>query len=401
MTLATAPEPRAAHGTTAAGSSRLLAAWWRRSREARVAVLWPWLVTRVALLVAGLAAPALVPRAEGSGVWDPTAAPWLNMWTRWDGLEYLLITHEGYSYVPGRESNIAFAPLLPLLMKLGTLVGGGSYDASIATALVVSNGALLVGLWYVYLLARADLGVEAARRAVLYVLVFPTTLFLSAVYPESLFLALTAASFWFARRGRWWRAAALGSLAALARPYGVIAVVPLAFEYLAQRGFQVRRIRRDVLALSVLPLALLGWWGYLYGLTGEPFAAQRALSAWDRRFVPPWETFFNFFQAPLAGHGSLHSPLDLGFALVFLVLVGVTWARVRATLALYATLLYALVLSVGNLVSVPRYGLELFPVFLVLGVSGQHRLFHWSFVALSSVMALRFMAAFAQGYWVA
>ncbi len=97
---------------------------------------------------------------------------------------------------------------------------------------------------------RLDFDRATAARAVLYLLVFPTTLFLSAVYAESLFLALTVAAFYHARRGQWWIAGALGGLAALARPHGVLLALPLAVEYLAQRDFDLRAIRGNILALA-------------------------------------------------------------------------------------------------------------------------------------------------------
>lgn len=43
---------------------------------------------------------------------------------------------------------------------------------------------------------------EGARRAVLYLAVFPMTLFLQAMYSESLYLLLAIAAFVLAKRGR-------------------------------------------------------------------------------------------------------------------------------------------------------------------------------------------------------
>jgi hypothetical protein len=58
-------------------------------------------------------------------------------------------------------------------------------------------------------------------------------------------------------------------------------------------------------------------------------------------------------------------------------------------------------LSSGLLVSSMRYGLELFPIFGALAVSGRYRVFHFAYVLTAGYLALRFMSEFAQSVWVA
>jgi hypothetical protein len=60
----------------------------------------------------------------------------------------------------------------------------------------------------------------------------PMAFFFSAVYSESLFLALSVGCIYLARRGRWGLACGLGALAAASRNTGVLLVVPLALLYL-------------------------------------------------------------------------------------------------------------------------------------------------------------------------
>jgi hypothetical protein len=48
-----------------------------------------------------------------------------------------------------------------------------------------------------------------------------------------------------------------------------------------------------------------------------------------------------------------------------------------------------------------RYGLDLFPIFIVLAISGRYRVFHYACLAAGGYMALRFMSQFAQSAWVA
>src|ERR1700676_2916354 len=42
---------------------------------------------------------------------SPNSHPFINMWARWDAGWYLQIAQHGYSFVPAKQSNVAFFPL--------------------------------------------------------------------------------------------------------------------------------------------------------------------------------------------------------------------------------------------------------------------------------------------------
>src|SRR4029077_2699644 len=73
---------------------------------------------------------------------------------------------------------------------------------------------------------------DAERLAVLLTAFAPMAFFLSAVYSESLFLALSVGLFWSARKGRWAIAGALGALAGATRSVGVVLILPAVVLYL-------------------------------------------------------------------------------------------------------------------------------------------------------------------------
>ena len=182
-------------------------------------------VTRVALLVAGFVGIALT----GEDVRRLHLAPdqpWLQLWAQWDSEHYINIALKGYTYAP--FVTAPFSPLYPALIATVLALIGRSTDIGAATfvGFVISNVALAVALAYVFALVARDMGVSTARRAVFYVLIFPTTLFLSAVYAEALFLATGVASLYHARKGEWYQAGFAGFLAALTRPYGFPLLCP-------------------------------------------------------------------------------------------------------------------------------------------------------------------------------
>jgi Gpi18-like mannosyltransferase len=77
-------------------------------------------------------------------------------------------------------------------------------------------------LTYFRALLAMDFGEDLISRTITYLLVCPTTFFFSGVYSESLFLALTAAAFYYARTNRWLLACILVALATLPRSQGMI-----------------------------------------------------------------------------------------------------------------------------------------------------------------------------------
>jgi hypothetical protein len=381
-------------------------------------VLLPFLVTRLMLLIVGWFALNLFRQEAKPGTWEidqlgrqaaigahvgPGDYQFVNMWSRWDAGWYLSIARDGYEFTPGKPSRTAFFPLYPMLMR-GThaLLGSTTHASILFAGILVSNLALLVAACYLFLLTRLEFDEATAARAVLYLMVFPMTLFFSAVYSESVFLAVVIASFYHARKGQWLLAGVFAALAALARSPGILILAPLALEYLMQRGFQWRKIRPDVLALGLAPVALGSYALYLGARFGNPRAIIDAQSAWGGDPKWPWEMVAHFFRGPITVHaGGSQSIIDFSFVLIFLLLVALTAVRLRPCYALYAIISYAFVTVWGSYASVPRYVMVIFPAFILLATLGRRAGFHNSYLAISSGLAAFFMAAFSLWVWIA
>jgi len=366
-------------------------------------ILLPALGTRLLLLAIGLIARAQMHPFDGSSARDVSPLPWVSILTRWDSWWYLEVIRRGYSYKPlhghPAETTTAFSPLYPLLIRALSAPFGPHDPAGWAmVGIVLSNVLLLSGLAVFVALVRLDFDSRTAARACWYLLACPASLFLSAMYPESLFLLLAAGTLYAARTDRWWLAGLLAGLAALSRPLGVLLALPLGWEYLAQAGFRVRALRPTVAWLGLAPVAFLGWAYELYRVSGDPLMVLHAHAAWDQRFTPPWETLLRYLQHP----GRNDTVLDLAFTVALAVLVVAAWRLLRSSYALLATALFLGVVSRGSLVSMPRYALELFPLFVVLALAGRRwAAFHRGYVALSLGLGSLFMVLFALGYWVA
>ncbi len=355
-------------------------------------LLAPFIVTRTALIAVAVLASVLVPYGRH---WceprcDLSTVPLLNALSRWDGGEYLSVARDGYSFSPDRPSNVAFAPLLPMVMRAGaSLAGRGDDDALIAVGLVAVNAALLGALAYLLALGRLEVGDAAARRAVVYLLVFPTAIFLSALYAESLFLFFGIGAALEARRRRWWRAGVLGALAAIARPFGVVLALPIAVEMLAGRPR-----RRDVAAAALPLVSFAAWQSWLSARFGDPFVYLAAQRSYLREVSGPVGTIADLAAYPF--------PWIIAACLILVtVLVAASWRVLRPSTAALATALFAVSLSSGTLMSFPRYALAIFPAFLVLGAFGAHRAVHISYLVAATITAVLLAAMYASWSWVA
>jgi hypothetical protein len=357
-----------------------------------------FVVTRAALTLVGIAGVAVLGEG-GRRLHLAPDFPWLELWAQWDSGHYIRIATEGYSFAPGTETNIPFFPLYPLLIRV-VMVAIGRVDTQTATLVgfIIANAALFVALLYLAALVTRDLSLSVARRTVVYVLVFPMTFFLSAVYAESLFLATGAACVYHARQGEWYRSGLAGGLAALTRPYGFLLVIPIAIEMWHQRA-PVRFLP----SIALVPAGLAVYLGYLWWQFGTPFIYFEANQQWRRGLNNPLTTLENYIRGPLVLYDWPYSVLDIVSMVAMAILVVVGWRLIpRSYLAYAATgVLFALTSGVAWF-SASRHALALFPIIIILAVLGERsRAFGWAWLVLSAVLAVGFMARFAAGHWVA
>ena len=306
--------------------------------------------------------------------------PWselLSTWQRWDALWYQHIIETGYSAADG---SVEFHPLFPLLSKVVSIPLFGNV---VLAELVVSSGAFVVAMWLLYQLAQRDGGPRSARFAVLTTALFPTGFFLLAPYTESLFLALTLASFWLARTDRVWAAGAAGFLASLTRYQGVFLVLPLAYEY-AHRHDMLRWIRGrggtapgfSVVAPALPVLGTAAVTAFQWSIVGGPRAVFEGQQLWGRQIVPPWQALADSWAYLRAGggHGGLAEieALNLVALVAFGVVAVIAARRLPLAYALYAipslVLLCVQETWFSPLMSDARYVLVLFPCFMLLAV---------------------------------
>lgn len=320
---------------------------------------------------------------------------------RWDSVWYLTIARSGYDH---QSARAAFFPLYPLAVHgLGFLTG-----SDLVAGVLISLVCFGVALGLLYRLVAIELDPELARLTVLLIAFCPMAYFFSAVYSESLFLALSLGCLWQARHGRWASAGLLGGLGAAERGTGVMLLVPLLLLFLygprldrapvhraAGTSRLVRLLPRYRPSPSILWTLLVpaGLGAYVLGLaltTGHGLAPFEAEHAWFRHFAGPFGGVWDGIVAAWDGLRQLvHGPpppvyftqaggnalsvagqnlMLFGFLVVgALALVG-TFRRLPVAYGAYCLASLALPLSYPvtpqPLSSLPRYEVVLFPLFM-------------------------------------
>jgi mannosyltransferase PIG-V len=368
---------------------------------------------------------------------------------RWDSAWYLVVAQHGYRLDLGLATapRDAFFPLYPLAISALGRLGA----PLIVAGVLVSVAALAVALYLLHRLTTLELTAAhawapagpatTARLAVMATAFFPMAFFFSAVYSESLYLALSIGVFWCARNGRWAAAGALGALAAATRSAGIVLLLPVAMLYLygpredrppdnpLARGLRLRyRVAPDALWLGLIPAGLGLYMVYLAVAGGNPLMPFHAQEVWTRDFAGPFGGAWKGAVAALAGVRQLLSMHSR--PLYFPAAGGSPFVNAEHNLFLFAFLVAAIPATVGvlrglppaygayviaalalplsypvteqPLMSLPRFLAVLFPLNIWVGARlGARRRARAPVLALSALLLAVSAAQFATWHWVA
>ncbi len=332
-----------------------------------------WLTYTLALFVATRAVLTVI----GFIAYKHIAHIQLNMpseffriWKVWDSANYIDIAQYGY-FIPvdrTKMANYAFFPLYPLLMRILDTV----LNNALLSGFIISNVCLLISCYYLYRLVSLDSDDGTAMRSIKYLFLFPTAFVLSGILTESLFLALSLACIYSAKKGSWLFAGVLGFFSALTRPYGVIIILPVLYEYLRSKEFKLKNMRADALYMLLIPAGICAYAAYCYYLMGDPLAFAHVQAAWGGRIVNPAIELLNRLVTP----GSTEVLFGACFTLIALAVMLLSYKKVGFSLWLYGLLLILIPLSTPSSAwSMARYIVLAFPLFIVFAKLGENRYF--------------------------
>jgi len=350
-----------------------------------------WLRERRAILAAAVGSRVLVLGAAAADhrlhwphgpvpVHGASTAHTLSILSFWDGVWYRTVAEQGYLLIPGRQSDPAFFPLFPIVLR--ALEGLGL--SFLTTGILVANGAFVIGIVAFYELSRRLVPVDVARTSAMVAAFFPMSFVFSMTYPESLVLAALALALLFALSGRWTLSAVAGAAAALGRPEAMFFALPLAAIAIGLGRLSGSKGNGRAIGAAFAPVASIATFPlYLGWALDNPTAWNGAQRAWGRSFS--LDGIVRAFHQLSARGQSPWLWRDFAFCLIYLGLIvvasrlGISWPWLVAGAALVL-----LPLATGTFMSDSRFGVLALPAYWGAGALARRRLVRLPLLVVSA-----------------
>ncbi|MCD8484630.1 hypothetical protein LRY60_03445 [Candidatus Woesebacteria bacterium] len=232
-----------------------------------------------------------------------------------------------------------------------------------------------------------------------------------------------------ARQKRWLWAVLAGMVATLARLNGLALFFFLGAEYMIQLAPALQKrwawhvpFTSFLLALRpknmwkhryaflffLIPLTFVGYLAYLQGKFGDWNVFFSSVEVWNRsQLTFPLQTFWRYFKI-LVLYPRVHLVYWVAwgealFTALYLLVLLFTWGRVRFSYWMLMLVHLMIPMVTGTLQGMPRYGLHLYPLFLILA-GWLWKSPKWAqavyFIGML-VLQVLYLSAFVQGYFVA
>lgn len=335
---------------------------------------------------------------KGSALSNFLLYPFANF----DGIYYLLIAAKGYTV------NAGFFPLFPFSIYIVTLPFNVLPFAPIQYFIAV----FLVSIYFLaaiilfYKLIKLDYKENVAIWSIIFLLIFPTSFFFAGIYSEGLFLLLSLASFYFARKKKWFLAGILGALLTATRLVGIAIVPAMLYEYFKN---EKNRSLSKLLSIFLTPLGLIAYvvynlqkWGdafYFIKAQGN-FANNRSV---DSIVLFP-QTIFRYIKILISLKPTIYewwvAFFEISFFIFALVLFYIAWKKkIRVSYLIFGALCFLIPASSGTFTALPRYLVVIFLLFITLALI-KNKLFKIIYSAISIILLFIFFMLFSKGYYI-
>jgi hypothetical protein len=325
---------------------------------------------------------------------------------------YLDIADNGYEdrrYTDHPYANWGFFPGWPMLIAAGSFLVGGK---SLLAALLLASICSLAAIPLLYRLLRLDWSPGIAFGAVIALLAWLDAYAFMWPGNESLYLLLLVGAVYGARRERWWIAGAVGGLAAITRPFGMLLLPVLGIILLkqlhARRGrlwaratLLSRHALNGYAALLLIPAAFGAYLLYMRSLTGNALAyfdIQR--EGWGQHTQLPFQSVWDWLHDPVltSNTGWEFLALSIGLGAAIIGLCGYAIAKHRELpfpieYWVFIGLNMLVIVSRDNVGGVGRYMGVVFPLFALFVIATIRRPVLQVSLVLGSLMFQVFLFA--------
>ncbi len=317
------------------------------------------IVIRLALFFVGYIIGRTVPKYD-----TPIFNLIYQIFYKWDARAYLYLAEYGYTAVGMERTYLAYFPLYPALVNLF----GHILPTYMTAALAVSFISSIFAGYFLQKLVSFDSEDDEVKRSLWFFYIFPTAYFLTVPYTEALFISLVLGAVTYARQKKWLGASIIAMFACATRLQGLVLIPTIMIEFWLHRK-EVKL--RQIFWLSVIPLGFVSYLLINWMVTGNPveFLDIQRVHFYHHNILPTkqlWDTINNIlFNKP----SEMRLTLDEGRLVAVLItsvllLISIKWLRISYQFYAWSQLI--ILLTDSWLMSLPRYILAIFPLFIVL-----------------------------------
>jgi len=332
---------------------------------------------------------------------------WVSLWANFDGEHYLHIAREGY-----HDIDRAFFPLFPHIIRFLHQVTGIN---SLIIGFVFNQIIFCISICVLLHLLKKFFKVKKPMLFILFMLLYPTSFYYSAVYTESLFLFCTLLSLLFLYENKVILFSIMAICTSLTRIQGAFILIPAFFSfYIFGDSFisNIKRIVRSHLYICAPLIGLAVYMFYLYKVTGNPLYFLTAQSSFGANrsssiiLLPQvYYRYFRIFTISSYNYQYFIAVIEFlmfNFCLILSIVHGYVSYKEKNKyglgIALFSLVNLLLPTLTGTLSSTPRYTLfALSPYFLMIRWKPWVQYVVGTIFILVQVILLAF---FAQGHFV-
>lgn len=304
----------------------------------------------------------------------------VTIWGNFDGMHYLEVAQNGY-----KPTLLPFFPLYPLAIRF---FYGLNHYSWILTAITLSHVAFFAMIPFLIWLAKKE-GLNL-NLFFLLLLTFPTSFFFGAVYNDALFFFFATLTLFFSRKDAWILACLTASLATLTRLNGLalfpylVTVMLMPKDANILETWEVKKICLDILKnvsslfkkwqlwITVsIPLTFIGYLVFIQQTYGNWHLLFNAMDIWGQSSVvfplqPIWRYLKIFVSISPTQLNFWVAAIELFFFLFYCV--AICWSIKKIFFPYWVFLFCSILIPAltGTYQGMPRYGLHLFPLFLIL-----------------------------------
>ena len=374
-------------------TNRMIMAVREQWQQSEKSLVWTILAIKGIILVFGVQGYLMLAN-KPLGSWYG----WLEIWNRWDSLRHIRVSQIGYSGVGSDGADLIGFPLYPWLVRIFALI----FQDYLVSGFIVSGLALIIAGLLLHKLVSVDLPESVAWNSVWFMLIFPTAYFLHINYNESLFIALTVGCFLAARNEQWMLAGILGIFVCLTRFNGLIIFPALLMEVFLQYRTS-RRWQWQWLWILVAPL---GFGIYLLlnqYVAGDAFAFLTiGKENFQKSLGLPWDSIrgvYNLMWSPEISHAQMGGVQEFTFIVLGAVGTIACGFLLRPSYTVWMALNWLLFVSSNFILSVPRYTLVMFPIFILFAKLAEKHFWNSLITVWSLLLLALFITKFVQGHW--